>query len=155
MKKMVALSIAALLLGAAVPATAGKKPKQTQEGSVAIAAPYTDGTCFFGLHRRLNLVAQRQAQGIVGYDFDVDPATEGGKFKLVPSDDSADLDISFYQSIGDIQDPAGAPANFSFETREPGGEAGVVPPGFPIAMVCMVSGQNVDFTYTASSPAKK
>ncbi len=155
MKRWMALSVAALLLGAAVPATAGKKPKQTQEGSVAIAAPYTDGTCFFGLHRRMNLVAQRQVQGVVGYDFDVDPATEGGKFKLVPSDDSADLDISFYQSMGDLQDPAGAPANMGFETREPGGESGIVPAGFPIAMVCMVSGQNVDFTYTATARAKK
>ncbi len=155
MKKMVAVSVAALLLGAAVPAGAAKKVKQTEEGSIALPAPFTDGTCFYGLHRRLNLVAQRQVQGIVGHDFDVDPATEGGKFKLVPSDESVDLDISFYQSMGDIQDPAGAPANAGFETREPGGEAGVVPPGYPIAIVCMVAGENVDFTYTATSPAKK
>lgn len=155
MRKLIAVAVVGLMLGAAVPAGAAKKAKQTEEGSIAIAAPFTDGSCFFGLHRRLNLVAQRQVQGVVGYDFDIDPATEGGKFKLVPSDESADLDISFYQSIGDIQDPAGAPANTGFETREPGGEAGVVPPGYPIAIVCMVSGENVDFTYTATSPAKK
>ena len=151
MRKLIGLIVIALLVAGAVPAIAGKakKAKQKQEGSVAIAAPYTDGTCFFGLHRRMNLVAQRQAQGIVGYDFDVDPKTEGGKFKLVPSDEAADLDISFYQSIGDITDPAGAPANVSYETREPGGESGLIPPGYPIAMVCMVAGENVDFTYTA------
>lgn len=152
MKKLLAASVAALLLGGAVPATAGKakKVKQTEEGSIAVAVQYAgDGSCFFGLHRRLNLVAQRQAQGIVGYDFDVDPKTAGGKFKIVPSDEKADLDISFYQSIGDPEDPAGAPANVPFETREPGGESGQVPPGYPIAIVCMVTGENVDFTYTA------
>ncbi len=155
MKRVIAVSVAALLLGGAVPATAGKakkKTKQTQEGSIAVAAPFApSGSCFFGLHRRLNLVAQRQAQGIVGFDFDVDPKTAGGKFKLVPSDESADLDISFYQGLGDLSDPAGVPANIPFETREPGGESGVVPPGYPIAIVCMVSGANVDFTYTATS----
>lgn len=151
MRKLIGGILVVVLLSGAVPALAGKpkKAKQTQEGSVALAAPYTDGSCFFGLHRRINLVAQRQAQGLVGYDFDVDPKTVGGKFKLVPADDSADIDISFYQSIGDISDPAGAPANVQFHTREAGGETGVVPEGFPIAMVCMVSGENVDFTYTA------
>ncbi|MDP9069015.1 MAG: hypothetical protein M3N53_11825 [Actinomycetota bacterium] len=153
MKRLIALSVAALLLGGAVPATAGKakKTKQRQEGSVAVAAMFADGSCFFGLHRRINLVAQRQAQGIVGFDFDVDQKTAGGKFKLVPSDDSADLDISFYQSLGDPSDPAGVPANVPFETREAGGESGVVPPGYPIAIVCMVAGSNTDFTYTATS----
>lgn len=150
MKKLVAASVAALLLGGAVPATAGKakKVKQTEEGSIALSAQYTDGNCFFGLHRRINLVAQRQAQGIVGYDFDVDEKTAGGKFKLVPSDDSADLDISFYQSIGDVTDPAGAPANVKYHTREPGGESGTIPEGYPVVIICMVTGDNVDFTYT-------
>ncbi len=151
MKKLLALAVAALLLGAAVPATAGKakKAKQKTEGSIALPAQFVDGSCFFGLHRRTNLVAQRQAQGIVGFDFDVDPKTAGGKFKLVPADDSADLDISFYQSLGDITDPAAVPGNIAFETREAGGESGTIPPGFPIAIVCMVTGENVDFTYTA------
>ncbi len=154
MKKLSALLIALLLVGGAVPATAGKgkkKAKQKQEGSIALPAQYTDGNCFFGLHRRLNLVAQRQAQGIVGFDFDVDPKTEGGKFKLVPAGDSADLDISFYQSIGDISDPAGAPGNVDYHTREAGGESGLIPPGYPVAIVCMVEGENVDFTYTGKS----
>lgn len=151
MRKLIGAVLVAMLVSGAVPALAGKAKKATQkqEGSIALAAPYTDGSCFFGLHRRINLVAQRQAQGLVGYDFDVDPKTVGGKFKLVPADDSADIDISFYQSIGDIQDPAGAPANVKFHTREPGGESGVVPDGYPIAMVCMAAGENVDFTYTA------
>jgi hypothetical protein len=157
MRKLVATALLAAVVstGASVPANAGKKPKkpkatQTVEGSVALPAPYTDGTCFFGAHRRANLVAQRQAQGIVGFDFDVDPKTEGGKFKLEPSDPAADLDISFYMSIGDIQDPAGAPSNLAFETREAGGESGTIPPGYPIAIVCMVTGENVGFTYTAT-----
>lgn len=151
MRKLIGFVVIALLLAGSVPAVAGKakKAKQKQEGSIALSAPYTDGSCFFGLHRRINLVAQRQAQGIVGFDFDVDPKTVGGNFKLVPSDDSADIDISFYQAIGDISDPAGAPANVKFHTREPGGEKGIVPDGYPIAMVCMVTGENVDFTYTA------
>lgn len=151
MKKLVAVSVAALLLGGALPATAGKgkKAKQKVEGSIALPAQYTDGTCFFGLHRRINLVAQRQAQGIVGYDFDLDEKTVGGRFKLVPSDDSADLDISFYQSIGDIEDPAGAPGNVDYHTREPGGESGTIPDGYPVVMICMVTGENVEFTYTA------
>lgn len=154
MRKVVAVSIALFLLAGAFSPASGakkKKAKQKQEGSIALSAPYTDGSCFFGLHRRINLVAQRQAQGVVGFDFDVNPKTEGGKFKLVPADDSADLDVSFYQSIGDMSDPAGAPANVKFHAREPGGESGVVPEGYPIAMVCMVSGDNVDFTYTAKA----
>ncbi len=89
---------------------------------------------------------------IVGYTFDVDPKTVNKPFKLEV--DGAGMDISFYADLGDITDPATAPANVGFETAGPGGESGVVPEGYPIAFVCMTEGAEAAFTYTAGKGVK-
>jgi hypothetical protein len=89
-----------------------------------------------------------QANGAVGYTFEVDPKTAGKPFRLKVSE-GAGMDISFYSELGDPTDPTVAPANIPFETPGPGGEKGKVPAGFDYAFVCMTEGQNASFTYTA------
>ena len=152
MKKLVAVSIAALLLGALVPATAGaakKKSKpQVVEGSILV--PQTTGgavgPCVYRTQRTLTIGGG--PNGIVGYSFEVDPKTVGKPFKLEVAD-GAGMDISFYADLGDPTDPTTAPANMGFETAGPGGEKGTVPAGFPIVFVCMNEGVNASFRYTA------
>ncbi len=139
----------------------GAKPKKQEvEGTIALPAPAPipgDEVCNSGLQRRLRLFSQGSfPNGLVGYDFDVDPGTTGGKFVLeVTAGQDVDLDISFYQGMGSTSDPAGAPANQSFEERAVGGEEGVVPPGYDKVIVCMYQGSNATFTYTAVGAKKK
>ena len=169
MKRFVTLALSALLVGSLLnPASAGAK-KQVVEGSIAAPAPFTDDSgCYAGLHRRLAVVTQEQVNGLIGYHFDIDPATWGGKFKLEPTggQGDVDLDIYFYQQLGTVEqvatDPqgAGSPAVVQINTREPGGEVGTVPPDFTKVIVCMYGGQQgagagATFTYTATPPKKK
>jgi hypothetical protein len=151
MKKLVAVSIAALLLGALVPATAGaakKKSKpQVVEGSILVPqGGNAAATCVYRSQR--TLMAGGGPNGILGYTFDVDPKTVGKPFKLDVAG-GAGVDISFYSGLGDPTDPTTAPANMSYETAGPGGEKGTVPAGLPIAFVCMTEGVNASFTYKA------
>jgi hypothetical protein len=158
-----------MLIGSLLqPATAAGK-KQVVEGSVALPAPYTDDSgCYAGLHRRFAIVTQEQVNGIIGYHFDIDPATYNGKFKLEATggQGDVDLDIYFYQQFGTVDqvasDPlnAGAPATIQYNTREPGGETGTVPPDFTKVIVCMYGGAQgggggATFTYTAAPPKKR
>ena len=149
MKRLLTLAIAASLTIALVPlASAAKKPKQVVEGSIAV--PQGGGpaaTCVYRAQRSI-IATAGQPNGIVGYTFDVDPATVGKKFKLTPSD-GAGIDISFYSELGDPTNPTAAPTNVPFENVGPGGEKGVVPEGFPIAFVCLTDGANATFTYKA------
>ena len=169
MKKLVVLALSAALIGSLLhPATAAGK-KQVVEGTIALPAPYTDDTgCYAGLHRRFAIVTQEQVNGIMGYHFDIDPATHGGKFKLEATggQGDVDLDIYFYSQFGTVDqvatDPlnAGSPATVQFNTREPGGETGVVPQDFTKVIVCMYGGAQgggagATFTYTAAPPKKK
>ena len=150
MKKLLALSVAALLLaGGAVPAVAGKKKAKPQvvEGSILIPqGGGPAGPCVYRTQRTLAIAGG--PNGIAGYTFDVDPKTVGKPFKLEVAD-GAGMDISFYSELGDPTDPTTAPANMGFETAGPGGEKGTVPPGMPIGFVCMTEGTNATFTYTA------
>ena len=135
MKKLVATLLAFILVAGALiaPAAAGKKKKpkpQVVEGSILV--PQGGGP-----------------NGIVGYTFDVDPKTEGRPFKLEVADGSG-MDIQFYADLGDVTDPTTAPANMGYETAGPGGEEGTVPPGFPIAFVCLTDGANASFKYSTS-----
>ena len=151
MKKLIALFVAVLLLGAAVPAMAGKKKSKPQivEGSIAVPQPGAAvGPCIYRTQRTLTIGGG--PNGVVGYTFEVDPKTVGKPFKLEVAD-GAGMDISFYADLGDPTDPTTAPANMGFETAGPGGEKGTVPPGFPIVFVCMNEGANAGFTYTAGT----
>ncbi len=144
-------------------ASAAPPPTQTVEGSVAIMAKFTDlASCYSGLHRRSAIVTQEMVNGIVGYHFDVDKKTWNKKFKLEPTagEGDVDLDLFLYSHVPPVtewpDDPqnAGFPVSQDFNTREPGGEAGIVPKGTTYAIVCMYAGPthygfNADFTYTA------
>lgn len=178
MKKTIALLTAGLLVFSVAPgsAVAGKKKKkkkkppveQKVEGNVIAPAPFTDDSgCFAGLHRRVVLLGGEGVNGDVGYHFDVDEKTWGLNFVLEPTGGSGDvdLDIYFYREFGTredvVTDPlgAGSPGAVQMNTREPGGESGVVPPDHNKVIVCMYGGQggaglNADFTYTAGTKVK-
>ena len=160
MKKIISLAVIGLLTASVLSGPAvGAKKKYTQkvEGNILMQAPPADATtdpngCYAGVHRRLNVAAQEQANGIVGYHFDVDKKTWGGKFKLVNLTEGVDIDITFYSEFGTVEQAADtnyAPFTVSFEERDTEGEAGVVPKKMTKAIVCMKTGQNADFTYTA------
>lgn len=164
MKKLIITGLVAALALAPITAEAGKKKKkkntahQEQTGTIALPAPAdpVDTVCNSGAHRRINVYAQGQVNGVVGYHFEVDPATEGLPFRIdvVSGDNNPDLDINFYAGFGDPADPAGAPSNISFEERKPGGEYGEVPPGFPLVIVCAYSGTQIEFEYEARAGLK-
>ncbi|MDQ3940752.1 MAG: hypothetical protein M3238_05310 [Actinomycetota bacterium] len=164
MKRSFSILIAGALALGLLPGTAGAgAPKQTEEGTILLPAPFTDDSgCFAGLHRRGAILTQENNNGVIGWHFDVDPKTWKKKFKLEPSGGvgTVDMDILFYQEFGTpqqvVEDPgaAGAPASIGFQTREPGGEAGKVPPKFNKVIICIYGGQQyagggANFTYTA------
>ena len=171
MKKLTAVALAGLVAAslATTSATAAKPKQQKVSGSVALPAPYTDDSgCFAGLHRRFAIVTQEQVNGILGYHFDLDPATLGKPFVLEPTggQGDVDLDILFYYEFGTVEDVvgdpqgAGAPVSYGYQTREVGGESGTVPKGdYTKAIVCMYGGQQgggaaANFEYTAGKGVK-
>lgn len=166
MKKILTLALTVLMAVVVAPgATAGKKPRQTVEGTIAAPAPYTDDSgCFAGLHRRGAILTQGQNNGAVGWSFDVDPKTWKRPFKLDvvgAAAGTADIDITFYFSdFGTpdvvVSDPAnaGSPSTYAYQTRAAGGEAGKVPDQAKHVIVCAYGGgqgasAGVDFSYNA------
>ena len=162
MRKIIGTAAVLTLVAASFTGAASAAPKQQKvDGSVAMMAPFPAdlSSCYSGLHRRLAVVTQEQVNGVVGYHFDVDPVTAKKPFKLevTGGQGAVDLDISFYTEFGTVEqatDTGYAPANISFEEREPGGEVGIVPAGMTKAIVCMYDGQNSTFTYTAGKGVK-
>lgn len=168
MKKLIALIAVGLLVAAFVPGTAvaGKKKKkgvtQTVQGNIAMQAPPSEATsnpngCYSGVHRRIAVISQEQINGVVGFHFDLDKKTWNKKFTLVPDTAGVDIDITFYTDFGTMEqaaDTAYAPATAGFEERDTEGESGIVPKDMTKAIVCMKSGQNADFTYTAGAGVK-
>ena len=166
MKVKRVLSVLAIALVAAALAPSGvtaAPKKQVVDGNILLPAPYTDDSgCYAGLHRRGAIVTQGNNNGVIGWHFDVDPKTAGKKFKIDTTGQGSyvDLDITFYQDFKTINevatDPlnAGSPAVYEVHTRAAGGEKGVVPKGFPKAIICMYGGDLgagalSNFTYTA------
>jgi hypothetical protein len=170
MKKIAVLALGGLVAASFVPNATAAAPKQQQvSGSVALPAPYTDNTgCYAGLQRRVAIVTQEQVNGVIGYHFDVDPATIGKPFVLevTGGQGTVDLDINFYYEFGTVDDVAGdplnagSPVNTGFNTREAGGESGVIPKGdYTKAIVCMYGGDlgagaAATFEYTAGKGVK-
>lgn len=165
MKKLIALMSLALVAGSMFAGSAMAKKKavtQHVEGNILMQAPPSDATdnpngCYSGVHRRINVLAQEQANGIVGFHFDVDPGTWNKKFRLTPETDGVDIDITFYTEFGTTDqatDTAYAPYTVGFEERNNDGEFGKVPPDMTKAIVCMKSGQNADFMYMAGKGVK-
>jgi hypothetical protein len=140
---------------------------QTVTGEIQQPAPFVDtanpGTvgCYAGKHRREAVLTDGANQGVDGWHFEVDPKTLGKNFVLTADggEGTPDLDITFYTEFGtpeQIADPTYAPPSQAFETRGPGGETGTVPAGMKLAIVCMLDGANVPFTYkttTSGGPA--
>ena len=166
MKKMIALIAAGLIVAAFVPgaATAAKKKAVRQDvtGHIALQAPPSDATdnpngCYAGVHRRLNVASQMNANGIVGFHFEVDPGTWNKKFRLTNTTPDVDIDITFYTEFGTLEqatDTSFAPYTVGFEERDTDGEFGKVPPDMTLAIVCMKAGTNADFTYSAGAGVK-
>ena len=174
MKKLVAAVVVATLALAMAPGASVAKPKkkkkfvQTQEGSVLFPSPFLQGNvngddgCWGGLHRRIETASGGQGQGVFGYGFPIDKRTWNKPFKLEATggEGSIDLDLFIYTHVPPVtewpDDPvnAGTPASSDFQEREPGGEAGKVPPNTTHAIVCLYGGPsgngfNATFKYTA------
>jgi hypothetical protein len=164
MKKTIALAASAVMGLSLLAGTSSAAPKkQTVEGDIAMMAPfYGDAfaTCYSGLHRRTSVVSGGNNNGIVGFEFDVDPATIGKPFVLevTGGQGAVDMDITFYTEFGTVEqatDTTYAPPNYGFEERGPGGESGVIPKGdWTKAIVCMHTGADASFTYTAGKGVK-
>lgn len=165
MKKVIALGASGLMAVSVLAGASSAAPKQQKvDGGIKMMAPWAGSTletCYSGGHRRLAIVTgENQAiNGVIGYHFDIDPATENKPFSLEVTGGSADvdLDITFYTEFGTLEqaaDTAYAPANVGYEEREPGGEFGKVPAGMKKAIVCMHTGTNATFTYTAGKGVK-
>ena len=164
MKKLALLVLAGAVL-TALPGAAGAAKKaahQHVQGNIAMQAPPSDATdnpdgCYSGVHRRFNVIGQMQLNGIVGYHFEIDPKTWNHKFRLANETAGADLDITFYSDFGTLEqaaEPSYAPITFGFEERNEEGEFGKVPADVTLAIVCMKTGQNASFTYSAGSAVK-
>lgn len=155
MKKLVAAVATAVLIAAPVQSAFGAKKKaahQHVEGTITVPqGGNAAATCVYRTQRAL--LSAGGPNGVVGYTFDVDPGTVGKKFKL-EAGSGVGMDISFYADMGDATDPSTAPANYPYETPGPGGEAGTVPAGYPIAFVCMTEGTNGSFSYMAGKGVK-
>lgn len=165
MKKLVTLVAMGLVVSTALSgaAVAGKNKgvRQDVSGTIAMQAPPSDATdnpngCYSGVHRRLAVVSQGQVNGVVGYHFDIDPGTWNKKFRLTPGG-AVDIDVTFYSEFGTPEqatDTGYAPYSVGFEERNNDGEFGVVPPDVTKAIICMKTGQNATFTYSAGAGVK-
>jgi hypothetical protein len=144
------------------PSGSGGSGGQEVKGEIQQPAPFVDTqsgevACYSGKHRRGAVLTDGENQGVDGWHFDVDPKTNGSKFVLTVDggEGTPDLDITFYTEFGTVEqqaDTAYAPPNQSYDTRGPGGETGTVPPDMKKAIVCMLDGANVPFTYTTGAP---
>jgi hypothetical protein len=136
----------------------GGGTKQEEKGGIAQPNPFPQdpNSCYSGKYRREAVLTNGANKGTDGYHFDIDPSTIGKNFLLTVDggEQDPDLDITFYTTLGtqaEAADPQNAPPNQSFETRAAGGEHGVVPSGMKVAIVCMLTGVNSTFTYTAGA----
>lgn len=173
MKKLIGAAVAALLVSTAIPAGAAKPKPQVVEGSIVLPAIFATGLgadgCWAGATRRLTQTAAGQGSGIIGYRFPVDKATWNGKFVLEATGGAGtvDFDLFMYSFMpgpeAQIDDPqnGGTPISVDFQTREAGGESGIIPKGTTDAIVCLYggvagyAGLNATFKYTGTPPVKK
>ncbi len=170
MKRAISLVLLATLVAALSPLAAkAGAPPQKEEGTVLLAGPgpngETTGGCWTGWARRFWIFSGGATAGPFGSMIEIDKTTWNGKFKLEITGGAAgteDLDMTYYVETGklDPADPAqqgGIVESSSYLTREAGGEAGIVPKGSTVALVCLAigSGFNADWAYTATPPAKK
>jgi hypothetical protein len=149
--RAIVASVAVAGLALAAPLQAAPKPRQRIDGSIRVAVPhpvYSEGCLGFGVQYQVAWLEQPALSGHVGYQFTVDPRTWNREFELVPSDPRSDLDIAFFPDFQPVyvDDPY-----WAYDRRGYGGEEGLVPPGMTKALVCMHSGNDVSFRYTAGA----
>lgn len=174
MRRLVAVLLVGSLVAVSLApsALAGKKKKkkpvvQIEAGEVFLPTPYphpSSDDCFSGLHRRLSVLSGSASphQGTFGWEFDVDERTWGKNFVLeVTGGASPDLDITFYGTLGTVDqvvgDPvyAGSPYAVTYGTRNTDGEAGEVPSETTKVIVCMMAGgAQATFDYRAGHGVK-
>lgn len=169
MRRFIILMLVGALVMAFMPAsaTAQKKkkkrpPPQEVEGSIPLPAPFIDDSgCYAGLHRRLQLLTGENANGIIGFHFDVEDRTWNQNFVLEATGGSGDvdLDIYFYKDFGQAGNPDDPLMNdvisVSHNTRGSKYETGKVPEEMNKVIVCMMAGgSNATFTYTAGKGVK-
>ncbi len=177
MKKILGMSISALLAFSLIGGPVGaapKKPKQQHvEGTIALPAFFAQGVfsgCWGGLTRRLTQGTGEDgspANGAFGYRFKVDKATWNKPFKLevTGGTGTVDLDIFLYSVMpppeAAVDDPVngGSPVSIDYSTREPGGETGIVPKGTTDVIVCLYGGPeyvsfDASFMYMAGKGVK-
>ena len=172
MKKILTVALATMVAASLFsPASAAKPKQQKQEGTILFPAVFAQGTfdgCWGGLTRRVTQTAAGQGSGVFGYRFPIDKATWGGKFVLEPTggQGTVDLDLFLYsvmpgpEAVADDPVNGGTPVSVDFQTREEGGETGIIPNGTTDAIVCMYGGPDhagfdASFEYTGTAPAKK
>lgn len=174
MKKLAITALAVVTAAALLPigtaGAAGKKHKQqTVEGNILLPAPFlNDSGCYAGLYRRHNAFTMGAGQGSNGYHFEVDEKTWKKPFVLETTGGQGHVDLDIYFYLDDLTtaedfitqggDPA-PPAAISYNTREAGGEADLVPEMAENVIVCMYGGGQgtgfgASFTYTAGKGVK-
>jgi hypothetical protein len=170
MKRVITLVLAATLVAALSPLSArAGAPPQEEQGTVLLPGPgpngETGGGCWTGWARRFWIFTGGATAGPLGSMFEIDKSTWDGKFTLEVTAGgmgTEDLDLTYYVDPGhvDPMDPAqqgGIVESSSYLTRKAGGEAGTVPRGSTLALICLAigSGYNAEWSYNATPPAKK
>ena len=141
------LAVTAVVVAA--PLQAAPTARQREEGSIRLEMPhpvYADGCLGLGAQYQFAWLHQPALNGMVGYQFGIKEHTWGRKFELVPSDERADLDIAFFPRFMPL---IVTEEYVPYASRRYGGESGIVPRGMTEAIVCLHSGSEVEFRYTA------
>ncbi|MGH2756576.1 MAG: hypothetical protein ACRDI3_02175 [Actinomycetota bacterium] len=156
-------AIAVTLLGA----PSGAAPKQQKfEGSILLPARHPDG-CYTGLQRHWTSITEGAINGVLGYTFEVEKGTWNKPFKLTATDGVGTIDLDVVYYYGEfatrdefIADPApAAPGSIGFEDHTSPDEAGKVPNGAIMAIICLYASEagaagNVSFSYAAGKGVK-
>lgn len=130
---------------------------QTLKGTIAVPSRFPDTTNgnadrgWPGLARRL-WVAASTSSGVIASVFDVNQASWGGPFVIDGVTDAtgaADLDVYFYDEMGDVAGQTAGVTKAEYATVAAGGETGFVPQGARKAIVYTANGVQSEFTYTA------
>ena len=136
-RRVLVLITTVVVAALAAPAVAAV-PKQVEKG--VIVAPTPLATCHYLTYLNAVLDTAARLNGVVLYDFPIDPATRGHAFTLtLPTKLSADLDITFYTARG----------LRSYDKHALGGESGTVPRTAKSAVICLAVGAPAPFTYRA------
>ena len=124
---------------------------QEVTGTVAVPNP-TKAAQNVTRHNRSAGLLGPETNGVVGWFFDVDPATWGGSFTLTTATAGADWDVLFYSDPGTLNATPAATAEFVDSVGD--GEAGLVPMGTTHALVYPAGAPNADFAYVGHAPVQ-